>query len=227
LAGLFIRQFDLSSDFHEVSRAGWPYRTPGVVPAFAEQVALAFGVDMDRDVVRRILSVHYRPDADSGGPSWLTFLGHTKDSLWSCDLLRRESATLRTHWVLVVMDQFTRRIVGFGVHRGIVDGVALCRMFQRAIREQSLPKYLSSDHDPLYRFHQWQANLRVLEVTEIKTVPYVPLSHPFVERLIGTIRREYLDRILFWARPIWRQNYSSSNITIMLITIMLIERTPA
>ena len=28
--------------------------------------------------------------------------------------------------------------------------------------------------------------------------PYVPLSHPFVERLIGTVRREYLDRILFW-----------------------------
>jgi putative transposase len=28
--------------------------------------------------------------------------------------------------------------------------------------------------------------------------PYVPLSHPFVERLIGTIRRECLDRILFW-----------------------------
>src|SRR6478736_8619316 len=50
-------------------------------------------------------------------------------------------------------------------------------------------QYLSSDHDPLYRFHQWQANLRVLEVTEIKTVPYVPLSHPFVERLIGTVRR--------------------------------------
>jgi len=29
-------------------------------------------------------------------------------------------------------------------------------------------------------------------------VPCVPLSHPFVERLIGTIRREYLDRTLFW-----------------------------
>jgi len=45
---------------------------------------------------------------------------------------------------------------------------------------------------------QWQANLRILEVAEIKTVPYLPLSHPFVERLIGTIRREYLDRTLFW-----------------------------
>jgi hypothetical protein len=35
--------------------------------------------------------------------------------------------------VLVVMDQCTRRIVGFGVHRGVVDGVALCQMFNRAI----------------------------------------------------------------------------------------------
>jgi hypothetical protein len=29
----------------------------------------------------------------------------------------RESAVLRTHWVLVVMDHCTRRIVGFAVHR--------------------------------------------------------------------------------------------------------------
>jgi hypothetical protein len=72
-------------------------------------------------------------------------------------------------------------------------------MFNRAIRTQTLPKYLSSDHDPLYRFPQWEANLRVLDVKEIKTVPYVPLSHPFVERLIGTIRREFLDQTLFWA----------------------------
>jgi hypothetical protein len=41
-------------------------------------------------------------------------------------------------------------------------------------------------------------NVRILDVQEIKTVPYAPLSHPFVERLIGTIRRECLDRTLFW-----------------------------
>jgi transposase InsO family protein len=96
------------------------------------------------------------------------------------------------------MDQFTRRIVGFGVHAGIVDGRALCRMFKLAIARHARPKYLSSDHDPLYRFHQWQANLRVLDIDEIKTVPYAPLSHPFVERLIGTIRREFLNHTLFW-----------------------------
>jgi putative transposase len=80
-----------------------------------------------------------------------------------------------------------------------VDAGAFCRMFNRAIRGQRwLPKYLSSDNDPLYRFHQWQASLRILEVTEIESIPYVPLSHAFVEGLIGTVRREYLDHILFW-----------------------------
>ena len=127
--------------------------------------------------------------------------GHAKDSLWSIDLFRCESAIVRTHWVLVVMDQYTRRIVGFGVHAGSVDGRALCRMFNRAIGGHSTPKYLSSDNDPLYRFHQWKANLRVLELTNVKSVPYVPMSHPFVERLIGTIRRECLDRMLFWSVP--------------------------
>jgi transposase InsO family protein len=97
------------------------------------------------------------------------------------------------------MDQFTRRIIEFGIHRGIVDGWALCRMFFQATRGVKLPRCLSSDHDPLYHYHQWQANLRILEIQEIKTVPYVPLSHPFIERLIGTIRREFLAHVLFWS----------------------------
>jgi hypothetical protein len=96
-----------------------------------------------------------------------------KDSLWSVDLIRCESIALRTYWVLVVMDQFTRRIIGFGIHAGVVDGMALCRMFKQAIRGAGLPKYLSSDHDPLYRFHQWQANLRILEISEIKPFPTI------------------------------------------------------
>jgi len=73
-------------------------------------------------------------------------------------------------------------------------------MINRAIARQTLPKYLSSDNDPLFRFHRWRANLRVLEVDEIKTVPDTPRSHAFVERLIGTIRRELLDRTLFWSQ---------------------------
>ena len=167
-------------------------------PRIAQQITLALGMPIDKDVVRRILATRDEPTPDSAGPSWLTVLGHTKDSLWSGDLFRCESAVLHSYWVLVVMDHWTRCIVGFGVQRGVVDGVTLCRMFNHATRGQSLPTYLSANHDPLYRFHQWQANLRILTIREITTVPYVPRSHPVVERLIGTVRRECLDRMLFW-----------------------------
>jgi transposase InsO family protein len=71
-------------------------------------------------------------------------------------------------------------------------------MFNAATHGQHTPRHLSTDHDPLFEAHRWKANLRILEVDEVKTVPHVPLSHPFVERLIGTMRREFLDPVLFW-----------------------------
>jgi hypothetical protein len=71
-------------------------------------------------------------------------------------------------------------------------------MFNQIIAGKSLPRHLSSDHDPLFRFYRWLANLRILEVEEVKSIPFVPVSHPFVERLIGTIRREFLDHVPIW-----------------------------
>jgi len=71
-------------------------------------------------------------------------------------------------------------------------------MFNRAISGQGLPKSLSTDHDPLFQFHRWQANLRILDVERVQTVPQVPWSHPFIERLVSTLRCEYLDRLFFW-----------------------------
>jgi putative transposase len=167
-------------------------------PRIARIISLTFGVDVDKNVVHRVLAKHYRPTSGGSGPSWLSFIGHTTDSLWSVDLFRCESIVLRTYWVLVVMDQFTRRLVGFGVHPGTITGVDVCCMFNAAIHGRGAPQHLSTDHDPLFEAHRWRANLRILEIDEIKTVPHVPLSHPFVERLIGTIRREFLDHVLFW-----------------------------
>jgi len=165
----------------------------------AQQIARTFGVEIDKDVVRRVLARHYRPgDSGTTGPSWLTFIAHAKDSLWSVDLFRCESILLDSYWALVVIDVFTRRIIGFGVERASIDGVSVCRMFNHAVAGRPAPKHVSTDHDPMFRFHRWRANLRVLEIEEVKSAPYAPVSHPFVERLIGTIRREYLDRVLFW-----------------------------
>jgi len=165
----------------------------------AQQIAHAFGVDSDKDVVRRVLAKHYRSgDSGTNGPSWLTFIGDMKDGLWSVDLFGCESILLHSHWVLLVMDVCTRRLVGFGVERANIDGISVCRMFNRAIAGQRLPKRVSTDHDPLFRFPRWLANLRILAIEEVKSGPYAPVSHPFIERLIGTVRREYLDNVFFW-----------------------------
>ena len=86
--------------------------------------------------------------------SWLTFLAHAKDSLWSMDLFRTESILLRTHWMVVIMHQFTRPIIGFGVQATAVDGMALYRMFNQAIPGQGLPVRLSLDRDPLFEFQR-------------------------------------------------------------------------
>jgi transposase InsO family protein len=167
-------------------------------PRIAQEIAHAFGIDINKDIVRRVLAKNYRPEAGTDGPSWLSLIGHAKDSLWSVDLFRCESILLRSLWVMVVMDVFTRRIIGFGVGRADLCGVSVCRMFNQIVAGTSPPRHLSSDHDPLFRFYRWLANLRILDVEEIKSIPYTPVSHPFVERLIGTIRREFLDHVLIW-----------------------------
>jgi hypothetical protein len=95
-----------------------------------------------------------RPKPDTNGPSWLTLIAQAKDSVWSVDLFRVESVVLRSHWIMLVMDIFTRRIIGFGIAPAFIDGMSVCRMFNTATAGQRKPKYLSTDHDPLFRFHR-------------------------------------------------------------------------
>ena len=106
--------------------------------------------------------------------------------------MERRFVSLRIDTPAQPLGVFTRRIIGFGIERADPCGASICRMFNQIIAGKSLPRYLSSDHDPLFRFHRWLANLRILEVEEIKSIPFVPVSHPFVERLIGRYDGSFL-----------------------------------
>jgi len=54
-------------------------------------------------------------------------------------------------------------------------------------------------------------NLRILEIQEIKTVPYVSLSHPFIERLTGTFAANSLTLFSFGMPMIWSENWKDSD----------------
>jgi len=49
-----------------------------------QKLRIALHIQIDKDVVRRILARHYRPGQDSDGPSWLTFLGHRVENQCAC-----------------------------------------------------------------------------------------------------------------------------------------------
>ena len=169
----------------------------------AMQIYQSLGITISCFTVGRILRKHHLPrfGGNNGGPSWLTFIGNTSDSLWSVDFFKCESITMKTHTVMAVIDQFSRRIIGFAVHAGDPSGIDICCMFNSIINGKSkLPKYLSSDNDPLFKFHRWRANLRILEIGEIKSVPCTPESHPFIERVFCSVRSEFLDHTLFWGK---------------------------
>jgi putative transposase len=157
------------------------------------------GHNISDSTVRRILRKHYHPPYKGNGPSWLEFFANSVNGLWSVDVFRCESVFLKSCYVMVAIDIYSRKIIGFSIEKSTHTGTGICRMLAaicgKAERE---PKRISTDHDPLFKFHRWKANLRIMEVEEIKTVPYVPCSHPFVERVIGTIRREFLDKLLFF-----------------------------
>jgi hypothetical protein len=126
------------------------------------------------------------------------------------------------------MDHYSRRIIGFGIHAGTANGEALCWMFKQTIRGVTIRSISVPTMIRCTSFINGKQICRVLDIEEIKTVPEVPWSHPFIERLIGTIRFECLDqgdrlnrghiliigcrRITCWNDPSWKQRTTASRI---------------
>ena len=169
-------------------------------PRIANFLKNNFDEPVDKDIVRRVLDKYhkYHPPEKGRGPSWLTLLGHTKDSLWSLDFFRCESILLQSYWIMVVLDQKTRRIVGFAVNRGAMTAENAVEMFFEIAANNPNPIHLSTDNDPLFKAYLWKFVLSCCEIDEVKSVPHQPWTHPFIERLIRSIRNEYMDKLFFW-----------------------------
>jgi putative transposase len=90
------------------------------------------------------------------------------------------------------MDQFTRRLVGFGVHGGTVTADDVCRMFNVAIQRQGVPRHLSTDQDPAVRGAPLDGEPASSEIDETKTVPHGPA----VRRVSLELRPEHRQGLI-------------------------------
>ena len=166
-------------------------------PRIARIISQTFGIDIDKNVVYRVLAKHY---ARAGRNRTLVVVVHrphrpTASGAWTFfDASRSCSGATGCSWSWTS----SRVVSSASACIAAPSRASTCVACSTPRFMVSVPRHLSTDYDPVFEAHRWMANLRILEIDEIKTVPHVPLSHPFVERVIGTMRREFLDHVLFW-----------------------------
>jgi len=126
--------------------------------------------------------------------TWRTFLWNHADCLASIDLFVLPTAAFRILFVIVVLHHERRRIVHFGVTANpTADWVA--QQITEAFPWDTSPRYMIRDRDSVYGAAV-RAKVKAMDIEEVVTAPRSPWQNPFVERVIGSIRRECLDHVI-------------------------------
>jgi transposase InsO family protein len=126
--------------------------------------------------------------------TWRSFLANHMDVTAACDFFVVPTLTFNLLYVFVVLSHDRRRIL----HVNVTDhptAAWTARQLLEAFPYDSKPKYLLRDNDKIYG-DEFTDMVEVLGIEEVKTAPRSPWQNPYVERVIGSIRRECLDHII-------------------------------
>jgi len=151
---------------------------------------LKFGIDVAERTVSRLMPKR-RPEPSQ---TWRTFLANHVRDLVSIDFFTVPTARLRALFVLVVLTHHRRRVVHFNVTEH-PTAVWTAQQLVDAFPDESAPAYLLRDRDGVYG-QPFRHRVKGMEIEELLTAPQSPWQNPFVERLIGSIRRECLNHVL-------------------------------
>jgi transposase InsO family protein len=106
------------------------------------------------------------------------------------------TATFRVLFVFVILTHNRRRVI----HANVTDHPTAAwtrQQIRGAFPDQTAPPYLLRDRDSCYG-SDFGRLLATCGIKEVVTAPRSPWQNPFVERLIGTLRRECLDHVIVW-----------------------------
>ena len=148
------------------------------------------GIDVAKSTVEKY---RVRPRKPSS-PTWKSFLNnHAKDRV-SIDFVVVPTVRFRMLYVLVILSHHRRQVVHFNV---TVHPTAQWTGQQiiEAFPFHWAPKYLIRDRDGLYG-RQFQRRVLSMGIEEILTAPRSPWQNAYVERMIGSIRRDCLDNVV-------------------------------
>lgn len=138
----------------------------------------------------------YRPKGERGPPSqsWRSFLANHTKQLIAVDFFTVPTVTFRVLFVFVVLAHDRRKVLHFAVTEAPSAAWA-GQQIVNAFPFETPPHYLLRDRDGNYGA-EFTKRVTALGIEEKPIAPRAPWQNPYVERLIGTIRRECLDRVI-------------------------------
>jgi transposase InsO family protein len=126
--------------------------------------------------------------------TWKTFLKNHVGCLASIDFCVVPTASFRVLYLFIVLLHEQRRVVHFAVTEH-PSARWVCQQLREAFPFDTAPRYLIRDRDSIYGADV-QQTLENMGIEEVVIAPRSPWQSPFVERFIGSLRRECLDHVI-------------------------------
>jgi transposase InsO family protein len=151
------------------------------------------GIEIAQTTVAKYLARHRgKPPSQT----WRTFLTTHASQLASCDFFTVPTATFRVLFVFVVLSHDRRRIVHLNVTTHPTSAWT-AQQLREAWPCDTAPRFVIRDCDTIYG-SDLRRTAQAMGIDDVLTALYAPWQNPFVERVIGSIRRECLDHVIVW-----------------------------
>ena len=151
---------------------------------------LKLGLDVAQATVSRYMPRERRPPSQT----WRTFLKNHAAAIASVDFFTVPTAAFRVLYIFLVLSHERRRVVHFNV-TDVPTAQWTGRQLVQAFPWDTAPRFLLRDRDAIYG-SEFLRSVSNLGIEDVRTSPQSPWQNPYVERLIGSIRRECLDHIV-------------------------------
>jgi transposase InsO family protein len=156
------------------------------------------GIRVSESTVAKYMVRHRNPPSQT----WRTFLGNHVSELVSVDFFTVPTVTFQVLYVFVVLRHERRKIVHFNATYPTAQWTA--QQIVKAFPFDTAPRYLMRDRDSIYG-KRFRTRAKSLHIEEVISAPRSPWQNPYVERIIGSIRRECLDHVIIFNERHLRQ----------------------
>jgi len=157
------------------------------------------GIGLSESTVAKYMIRHRKPPSQT----WRSFLDNQVSELASVDFFTVPTATFRVLYIFIVLRHERREVVHFNAtYHPTAEWTA--QQLVEAFPFDTSPSYVMRDRDSIYS-KQFRTRVKSLGIEEVISAPRSPWQNPYVERIIGSIRRECLNHVIIFNERHLRQ----------------------